>query len=87
MVIMALDMPSYPYFYAWAAFYLFKNRYELGRNNPTAAVFCFDVQGHLSLGVDKVVERGMEAIIKEAEKKLIALEKEEPENKSNQNSL
>lgn len=44
-------------------------RFEYARNNPTPAVFCFDVQGHLCLGVDKVVERGMGAIIKGAERR------------------
>jgi len=44
-------------------------RFEYARNNPTPAVFCFDVQGHLCLGVDKVVERGMGAIIKDAERR------------------
>jgi formate C-acetyltransferase len=44
-------------------------RFEYARNNPTPAVFCFDVQGHLCLGVDKAVERGMGAIIKDAQKR------------------
>jgi len=45
---------------------LYDLRYEYARNNPTPAVFCFDVQGHLCLGVDKVVERGMGALIEDA---------------------
>ncbi len=44
-------------------------RFEYARNNPTPAVFCFDIQGHLSLGVDKVVERGFEAIIQDVKKR------------------
>jgi pyruvate formate-lyase/glycerol dehydratase family glycyl radical enzyme len=48
---------------------LYDLRFEYARNNPTPAIFCFDVQGHLSLGVDKVVERGMGAIIEEAGKR------------------
>lgn len=66
---------------------LYKNRYELARNNPTAAIFCFDVQGHLSLGIDKVVEKGMGAIIKETEDRLKQLEEEEPENENSKNFL
>jgi pyruvate formate-lyase/glycerol dehydratase family glycyl radical enzyme len=50
-------------------------RFEYARNNPTPAVFCFDVQGHLCLGVDKVVERGMGAIIEDAEKRRERLSK------------
>ncbi|MBI5528795.1 MAG: hypothetical protein HY897_20890 [Deltaproteobacteria bacterium] len=45
-------------------------RFELARNNPTPAAFCFDVQGHLSLGVDKVVARGMRALIGDARKRM-----------------
>lgn len=52
-------------------------RHEWARNNPTPAVFCFDVQGHLSLGVDKVVARGMEAIIGDARERLQRLTDEE----------
>lgn len=63
------------------------NQYELARNNPTAAIFCFDVQGHLSLGVDKVVMKGMDAIIKEAQDRLQRLEKEEPDNERGKNFL
>ncbi len=55
-------------------------RHEWARNNPTPAVYCFDVQGHLSLGVDKVVERGMEAIIGDAEARLDRIDDEEPRN-------
>jgi pyruvate formate-lyase/glycerol dehydratase family glycyl radical enzyme len=53
-------------------------RYELARNNPTPAVFCFDVQGHLSLGVDKVVAAGMDAIVDHARNRLRSLEKHDP---------
>lgn len=54
-------------------------RHEWARNNPTAAAYCFDVQGHLSLGVDKVVERGMGAIIGDAQRRLDTLDPEETE--------
>lgn len=51
-----------------------KLRYELANNNPTPAVFVFDVQGHLSLGVDKVVANGMQPIIEQARLQLRKLE-------------
>ncbi|MHA1734624.1 MAG: pyruvate formate lyase family protein [Promethearchaeota archaeon] len=57
---------------------LFKLRFELAKNNPTPATFCFDVQGHLSLGVDKVVGEGMEAIAERARRRLERLEREDP---------
>jgi pyruvate formate-lyase/glycerol dehydratase family glycyl radical enzyme len=62
-------------------------RYELACNNPSPAVFCFDVQGHLSLGVNKVIENGMEGIIKKAEDRLKRLEVEEPYNEKKKNFL
>jgi len=62
-------------------------RYELTCNNPSPAVFCFDVQGHLSLGVNKVIENGMEGIIKKAEERLKMLEREEPRNDKKKNFL
>ncbi len=52
---------------------LYALRFEFARNNPTPAIFCFDVQGHLSLGVDKVVKKGMGAIMAEAEKRMRSL--------------
>ena len=55
-------------------------RHELARNNPTPAVFCFDVQGHLSLGIDKVVTEGMGAVIGRARERLERLMREEPGN-------
>ena len=55
---------------------LHRLRYELARNNPTPAVLCFDVQGHLSLGVDTVVRRGMRAIIGDAKRRLKRLDRE-----------
>ncbi len=48
-------------------------RHELAKNNPTPAVYCFDVQGHLSLGVDKVIREGMQAIIDRANRKIETL--------------
>ncbi|MBI5485995.1 MAG: hypothetical protein HY905_01545 [Deltaproteobacteria bacterium] len=53
-------------------------RHELAFNNPTPATSCFDVQGHLSLGVDRAVSRGMEAIIDDARERRARLDREEP---------
>ena len=53
-------------------------RHEWARNNPTPAVYCFDVQGHLCLGVDLVVQRGMAALIKDARGRLLELQAEHP---------
>ncbi|MBW1808544.1 MAG: hypothetical protein JRJ87_10150 [Deltaproteobacteria bacterium] len=66
---------------------LYRMRFELARNNPTPAVFCFDVQGHLCLGVDKVVELGLETIIEDARGRMARLETEEPGNKKKHNFL
>jgi len=66
---------------------LYRMRFELARNNPTPAVFCFDVQGHLSLGVDKVVELGLGAIIDKARERLARLEQEQPDNEKKRNFL
>lgn len=55
-------------------------RFDFALNNPTPAIFCLDVQGHLSLGVDKVVEKGMGALIKTARRRLSSLLKKDPEN-------
>lgn len=62
-------------------------RNEYSYNNPTPAVFCFDVQGHLSLGVDKAVTKGMGAVIAEAHGRLGRLEKEEPGNERGRHFL
>lgn len=62
-------------------------KYEFASNNPTPAIFCFDVQGHLSLGVKKVIEEGMEEIINRAKKRLDRIEKEEPENERGRDFL
>jgi len=62
-------------------------RYELANNNPNPAVFCFDVQGHLSLGVDKAIAKGMGGIIAEAKAQLKLLERSEPDNLRGQHFL
>ena len=53
-------------------------RHEWARNNPTPAVYCFDIQGHLSLGVDRVVRHGMAALIKGARQRRLTLQAEQP---------
>ena len=53
-------------------------RHEWARNNPTPAVYCFDVQGHLCLGVDRVVQYGMAAIIERARQRLLRLQAQQP---------
>ena len=59
-------------------FTLFRLRHELAHNNPTPAIFCFDVQGHLSLGVEKVVTLGMEEIINRINQRRELLLRENP---------
>jgi pyruvate formate-lyase/glycerol dehydratase family glycyl radical enzyme len=61
---------------------LFKLRHELAHNNPTPATFCFDVQGHLCLGVGKVVTDGMEEIINGIKERRERLSGEAPEDSS-----
>ncbi len=53
-------------------------RGEFAFNNPTPAVYCLDVQEHLCLGVDKVVEQGMEAIAESARSRLGRLMEQDP---------
>jgi len=62
-------------------------RYELANNNPNPAVYCFDVQGHLSLGVDRAIAKGMDRIIAEARAQLKRLERSEPDNLRGQHFL
>jgi len=40
---------------------------ELSRSNPTPAVYCLDVQGHLCLGIGEVVQHGMQLLVDRAE--------------------
>ncbi len=64
-----------------------KLRHELANNNPTPAVFVFDVQGHLSLGIDKVVSGGMQAIINQAKQRLKQLEVSDDGNETGRSFL
>ncbi|MBK8998061.1 MAG: hypothetical protein IPM35_20245 [Myxococcales bacterium] len=45
-------------------------RFELAFANPTPAVYCHDVQGHLTIGLDTVVELGMQELIRRARARL-----------------
>lgn len=45
-------------------------RFELAFANPTPAVYCHDVQGHLTLGLDTVVALGMQELIGRARARL-----------------
>lgn len=49
---------------------LFELRFELAFANPTPAVYCHDVQGHLTIGLDTVIELGMEELIRRARERL-----------------
>jgi pyruvate formate-lyase/glycerol dehydratase family glycyl radical enzyme len=51
-----------------------KTRDELAKNNPNMGVYCYDVQGHLHLPVEKVVREGFLGIKERAEERLQALE-------------
>lgn len=61
---------------------LWRQRHELAHNNPTPATFCFDVQGHLCLGVEKAVTLGMEEIVSRIEERRARLRSEEPDGRS-----
>ena len=56
-------------------------RFELAYTQPTPAVYCMDVQGHLCLGVDRVIELGMEELIRRATDRLVQLRREQPGNR------
>ncbi len=49
-------------------------RHELAFANPTPVVYCHDVQGHLCLGLDQVVELGMAELIRRAHERLTRLD-------------
>lgn len=51
-----------------------KTRDELSKNNPNMAVYCYDVQGHLHLPVEKVVSIGFLGIKERAVEKLDELD-------------
>lgn len=51
-----------------------KQRDELSKNNPNIGLHCYDVQGHLHLGVEKVVREGFLGIKERAEARLAGLD-------------
>ncbi len=55
-------------------------RFELAYANPTPAVYCHDVQGHLTIGLDTVIEVGMDALAQRARERLARLSAEEPDD-------
>ncbi|MCG2796747.1 MAG: hypothetical protein L6427_12975 [Actinomycetia bacterium] len=52
-------------------------RDELSKNNPNMGVYCYDVQGHLHLGVEKVVREGFLGIKERASRSLEELDSNE----------
>ncbi len=50
-----------------------KTRDELSKNNPNMGVYCYDVQGHLHLPVEKVVQEGFLGIKERAKARLDSL--------------
>ncbi|MBU1669918.1 MAG: hypothetical protein KKF41_08960 [Actinobacteria bacterium] len=51
-----------------------RTRDELSKNNPNMAVYCYDVQGHLHLPVEKVVAEGFLGVKERAERRLAGLD-------------
>jgi len=56
-----------------------KTRDELSKNNPNMGIYCYDVQGHLHLGVEKVVAEGFLGIRERAAARLAELSADDPE--------
>lgn len=55
-------------------------RFELAYANPTPAVYCHDVQGHLTIGLDQVIELGMDELIRRAQTRLEELSAGQADN-------
>ena len=51
-------------------------RFDLAFVNPTPAVHCMDVQGHLTLGLATVIEQGMDGLVARARRRLDQLRAE-----------
>jgi len=62
----------------WAT--LLTQRHGLAHNNPTPATYCFDVQGHLCLGVNQVVENGLDALCGRIRQRSERLAREAPDD-------
>ncbi|MHB8894560.1 MAG: pyruvate formate lyase family protein [Candidatus Geothermincolia bacterium] len=54
-----------------------KTRDELSKNNPNMAIYCYDVQGHLHLPVERVVQEGFLGIRELAGTRLSELDESE----------
>jgi formate C-acetyltransferase len=54
-----------------------RNRGELSKNNPNMGVYCYDVQGHLHLAVEKVVREGFLGIADRARARMAELDDRE----------
>lgn len=63
------------------AFLAWKIRDEISKNNPNMGVYCYDVQGHLHLPVEKVVREGFLGIKEKAEARIKQLDPNDPEYK------
>ena len=57
---------------------LFGLRFELAFANPTPVVYCHDVQGHLTIGLDTVIELGMDELVRGARERLGQLSHSQP---------
>jgi formate C-acetyltransferase len=55
-----------------------RTRDELAKNNPNMGIYCYDVQGHLHLGVEKVVSEGFLGIKERAAARRAELEEHDP---------
>ncbi len=66
------------------AFEALKVRDEISKNNPNMSIYCYDVQGHMTIGCDKVVKYGYRGLIEKAKEKLNSLKKNDKDyyNKS-----
>lgn len=56
-----------------------RTRDELSKNNPNMGVYCYDVQGHLHLGVEKVVREGFLGVKERAAARLSGLDEADPD--------
>lgn len=54
-----------------------KLRDEVSKNNPNMSIYCYDVQGHLTVGCDNVVKYGYRGLIDKAKDKLASLKKDD----------
>lgn len=56
------------------ALWAWRLRDELSKNNPNIGLYCYDVQGHLHLGVEKVVREGFLGVKQRAAERLAELD-------------